>query len=48
MSGRTSPPPSVEVVGSEACFPPGYKPFKPEEHGLERGFRLTSFSDMKG
>lgn len=48
MSGSTSPPPSAEAVGTEACFPPGYKYFKPEEHGLERGFRLTAFSDMKG
>uniref|UniRef100_A0AAX7VJW9 selenide, water dikinase n=1 Tax=Astatotilapia calliptera TaxID=8154 RepID=A0AAX7VJW9_ASTCA len=39
MSGSTSPPPTVEAVGTEGCFPPGYKPFKPEEHGLERGFR---------
>lgn len=48
MSGSTTPPPPVEAAGTEACFPPGYKPFKPEEHGLERGFRLTGFSDMKG
>lgn len=48
MSGSTSPPPTVEAVGTEGCFPPGYKPFKPEEHGLERGFRLTSFSELKG
>ncbi|KAF3859901.1 hypothetical protein F7725_000156 [Dissostichus mawsoni] len=39
MSGTTPPPPSAEAVGTEACFFPGYKPFKPEEHGLERGFR---------
>lgn len=48
MSGSTSPPSIVEAVGTEGCFPPGYKPFKPEEHGLERGFRLTSFSELKG
>lgn len=48
MSGSTPPPPLSESVGSEGCFPPGYKHFKPEEHGLERGFRLTAFSDLKG
>ncbi|KAI4824457.1 hypothetical protein KUCAC02_012968 [Chaenocephalus aceratus] len=48
MSGTTPPPPSAEALGTEACFFPGYKPFKPEEHGLERGFRLTAFSDLKG
>lgn len=48
MSGSASPPPSAEAVGNEGCFPPGYKPFKPEEHGLERGFRLTAFSELKG
>uniref|UniRef100_A0AAQ6AAD1 selenide, water dikinase n=1 Tax=Amphiprion ocellaris TaxID=80972 RepID=A0AAQ6AAD1_AMPOC len=30
---------ALTVAGTEGCFPPGYKPFKPEEHGLERGFR---------
>lgn len=48
MSGSSPPPPSEDAVGSAGCFPPGYKPFNPEEHGLDRGFRLTSFSDMKG
>lgn len=48
MSGSTSPPPLTEAVGTEGCFPPGYKHFKPEEHGLDRGFRLTAFSDLKG
>lgn len=24
------------------------KPFKPEEHGLDKSWRLTSFSDLKG
>ncbi|TNN26160.1 hypothetical protein EYF80_063703 [Liparis tanakae] len=48
MSGSTSPPRSAETAAAEGCFPPGYKPFRPEEHGLERGFRLTAFSDLKG
>lgn len=48
MSTSTSPPPLVEVAGNEGCFPPDYKPFNPEEHGLDRGFRLTSYSDLKG
>lgn len=48
MSGTTSPPLPAEAVGSDACFLPGYTQFKPEEHGLERGFRLTAFSDLKG
>ncbi|CAJ1055118.1 selenide%2C water dikinase 3 [Xyrichtys novacula] len=37
MSGSTPPPTSAEAAGTEGCFPPGYKPFKPEEHGLEPG-----------
>lgn len=49
MSGSTPPPPPAESGGSEGCcFPPGYKHFQPEEHGLERGFRLTAFSELKG
>lgn len=48
MSGSTPPPPLAETMGTDGCFPPGYKHFKPEEHGLERGFRLTAFSDLKG
>lgn len=48
MSGSTSPPPPAEAVGSDAGFLSGYTHFKPEEHGLDRGFRLTAFSDLKG
>lgn len=48
MSSSSPPPPFEEVVGSAGCLPPGYKPFDPVEHGLERGFRLTAFSDLKG
>jgi hypothetical protein len=48
MSGSTPPTPPAEAVGVEGCLLPGYKPFKPEDHGLDRGFRLTAFSDLKG
>ncbi|PIO37066.1 hypothetical protein AB205_0096560 [Aquarana catesbeiana] len=33
---------------SMAPYFPGYRPFDPESLGLGAGFRLTSFSDMKG
>uniref|UniRef100_A0A8C4Z7L8 selenide, water dikinase n=1 Tax=Gadus morhua TaxID=8049 RepID=A0A8C4Z7L8_GADMO len=39
MSGSTPPTPPAEAVGVEGCLLPGYKPFKPEDHGLDRGFR---------
>lgn len=44
MSASTSPavPPEQDPLFR------GYKPFQPEEHGLERGFRLTAFSELKG
>uniref|UniRef100_A0A8K9V3Q2 Uncharacterized protein n=3 Tax=Oncorhynchus TaxID=8016 RepID=A0A8K9V3Q2_ONCMY len=49
MSATSPPtPPADASAGTESCFPPGYKPFRPEEHGLDAGFRLTGFSDMKG
>lgn len=49
MSGSTPPPPPADSAGSEGgCLPPEYKHFQPEEHGLDRGFRLTAFSELKG
>lgn len=43
MSG-TQPP--SEAAGYSAFYPAGYQ--APETHGLDRAFRLTAFSDMKG
>lgn len=46
-----SEPASVDSGGAGgygAFYPAGYQAFNPEEHGLDRGFRLTAFSDMKG
>lgn len=52
MSVSESTTPAVDTSGSVAGlgapFPVGYKAFQPEDHGLDRGFRLTAFSDMKG
>lgn len=47
MSGSASPPPPAEAAGADP-FLPGYTLFRPEDHGLDRGFRLTGFSDLKG
>lgn len=46
-----SEPPSVDSGGAGgygAFYPAGYQALNPEEHGLDRGFRLTAFSDLKG
>lgn len=43
MSGS---PPSADSAGYSAFYPAGYQ--APETHGLDRNFRLTAFSDMKG
>lgn len=46
-----SEPASVDSGGAGgygAFYPAGYQALNPEEHGLDRGFRLTAFSDMKG
>jgi len=46
-----SEPQSVDSGGAGgygAFYPAGYQALQPEEHGLDRGFRLTAFSDMKG
>lgn len=43
MSGS---PPSSDLAGYSAFYPAGYQ--APESHGLDRTFRLTAFSDMKG
>lgn len=46
-----SEPPSGDSAGAGgygAFYPAGYQAFNPEEHGLDRGFRLTAFSDLKG
>lgn len=39
---------SAGAGGYGAFYPAGYQAFHPEEHGLDRGFRLTAFSDLKG
>lgn len=46
-----SEPASVDSGGAGgygAFYPAGYQALNPEEHGLDRGFRLTAFSDLKG
>lgn len=46
-----SEPQSMDSCGAGgygAFYPAGYQALHPEEHGLDRGFRLTAFSDMKG
>lgn len=50
----SDPPPlsqPADVSGTPGlgtAYPVGYQAFQPEDHGLDRGFRLTAFSEMKG
>lgn len=51
MSGSAPPTPpddGSDTCGLAAFLPAGYQAFKPEDHGLDRSFRLTAFSDLKG
>uniref|UniRef100_A0AAZ3QIX5 selenide, water dikinase n=1 Tax=Oncorhynchus tshawytscha TaxID=74940 RepID=A0AAZ3QIX5_ONCTS len=50
MSATSPPtPPADASAGTESCFPPGYKPFRPEEHGLGTDFgQLTPNNTSAG